>query len=712
MTQRIRIELLPDALEEIISRFRSLQNAGLSRLTPLGVLYLLAISETRQEVQRITGFEAAVFAELVLEELKRLYSDNSSFATTVDTIALIDKTAEIAGGPNKANVGHLLLAMLSASADHTDAHQFLSKLGVSEATIKKSMQTSPTGTTPLLDRLTTDFAQEAAILTEVLYESPHHTSLITRVLAMLNKRTLANVVLTGFPGVGRHTLAALLASQIQSGHFQAFKGFQIRKLNWNAIEGQPRPQESLTELTNNLQQVILILDNLTPERVSLCLPLFESKTPVLGIATSAEEKQFTSAIVGKATTVAIDEPAADVIKQILQAHMKQLVAYHHLEGRQELDEREIDMLTRLGPSISGLSLPGGAVHLLDLAASHDSLFGDRVLEASDIALIIQETTDISVGALTESQAQRFAKVPDILNGRIIGQKSAKQALINALNRAQAGLRDQKKPLGVFVFLGPTGVGKTETVKALAEALFDDEDMLVRIDLSEYQEPHTVSRLVGAPPGYVGYDEGGQLTDAVRRRPFCVILFDEADKAHPDVYNILLQMMDDGRLTDGQGRTVDFRNTVIIFTSNHGSAMIVQEIEAGNSFEQISQETIEWFKDQVPPEFYNRIEEVIVFEPISPDDAWLILDLQLRRMIEIPTKDRYGISVECTQSAKVFLHSQGYSAQYGARPLQRAINRYVGTPLSSILLGDLTGVTTITCNHEEPNGQLTLTRNPS
>ncbi len=303
------------------------------------------------------------------------------------------------------------------------------------------------------------------------------------------------------------------------------------------------------------------------------------------------------------------------------------------------------------------------------------------VDEEDIADIVARWTGIPVSRLMEGEIAKLIKMEERVHERVIGQDEAVSAVANAVRRNRSGLSDPNRPVGSFIFLGPTGVGKTELARALAEFLFDNEQALIRLDMSEYQEKHTVARLIGAPPGYVGYDEGGQLTEAVRRRPYSVVLFDEIEKAHPDVFNILLQILDDGRLTDGQGRTVDFRNAVIIMTSNLGS-QIIQEM-AGKSFEDVRDAVMAVLRDHFRPEFLNRVDEVIVFKPLTEDQLAAIVDIQLRRL-EQRLAERH-IQLVVTDAARKLLAHRGWDPVYGARPLKRAIQRMVQDPLAMMLL---------------------------
>jgi ATP-dependent Clp protease ATP-binding subunit ClpB len=307
------------------------------------------------------------------------------------------------------------------------------------------------------------------------------------------------------------------------------------------------------------------------------------------------------------------------------------------------------------------------------------------VDAEDIAEVVAKWTGIPVSRLLEGEVQKLVKMEERLEQRVIGQRSAIEAVSNAVRRARSGLQDPNRPIGSFIFLGPTGVGKTETAKALAEFLFDSDQAIVRIDMSEYMEKHAVSRLIGAPPGYVGYDEGGQLTEAVRRRPYSVVLFDEIEKAHPDVFNVLLQILDEGRLTDGQGRTVDFKNTVLIMTSNIGAQAIQEGLTEARTLDaQTRREVMDQLKSHFRPEFLNRVDEIVIFEPLKQDDIARVVDLQMARLKKLAADKR--ITLELTERGRQFLATAGYDPVYGARPLKRAIQKHVQDPLALKLLG--------------------------
>ncbi|HEY8165246.1 MAG TPA: ATP-dependent chaperone ClpB [Gemmatimonadaceae bacterium] len=301
--------------------------------------------------------------------------------------------------------------------------------------------------------------------------------------------------------------------------------------------------------------------------------------------------------------------------------------------------------------------------------------------ADDVAEIVARWTGIPVSRMMEGERERLTRLESVLSSRVIGQHEAVQAVSNAVRRSRAGLQDPNRPIGSFIFLGPTGVGKTETARALAEFLFDDEHAMIRIDMSEYMEKHAVARLIGAPPGYVGFEEGGQLTEAVRRRPYSVVLFDEIEKAHQDVFNILLQILDDGRLTDSQGRTVDFKNTVIIMTSNIGGAYILER--GTRDWENVEREVTNALRQHFRPEFLNRVDDIIVFKPLGEAEIEHIIGLQLKRLEKLLSERK--LQIELTPKARHFLAKEGYDPAFGARPLKRAIQRLVQNPLALAVL---------------------------
>ena len=373
-------------------------------------------------------------------------------------------------------------------------------------------------------------------------------------------------------------------------------------------------------------------------------------------------------------------------------------AIHKLQAMKaeiESVKQEIDQATRKGDLQKAAELRYGKIPQLDKSIAEEEArlatvqkqakYLKEEVDAEDIAEIVAKWTGIPVSKMLESDRERLTRLEAELGRRVVGQGEAAAAVANAVRRSRAGLQDPNRPTGSFIFLGPTGVGKTETARALAEFLFDDERAMVRLDMSEYMEKHSVSRMIGAPPGYVGYEEGGQLTEAVRRRPYSVVLFDEIEKAHPDVFNVLLQILDDGRLTDSQGRMVDFRNTVLIMTSNLGSHIIVEAGAAtdGSAWELVEERVRGELRTHFRPEFLNRVDDVVVFRPLSREDLDRIVDLQVARLDKLLAEKQLVLTL--TPEARAFIAEKGYDPVYGARPLKRVIQRLVQNPVAMTLL---------------------------
>jgi ATP-dependent Clp protease ATP-binding subunit ClpB len=386
---------------------------------------------------------------------------------------------------------------------------------------------------------------------------------------------------------------------------------------------------------------------------------------------------------------------SSAMKAQWQAEKSALQEIQQLKAEIETVRGEVEQTTRRGDLQKAAELRYGRLPDLERRLAEDerrlhevqasAQYLKEAVDSEDIAEIVSKWTGIPVSKMLESERERLTRLEEELGQRVVGQHAAVTAVAHAVRRSRAGLQDQNRPLGSFIFLGPTGVGKTETARALAEFLFDDERAMVRLDMSEYMEKHSVARMIGAPPGYVGYEEGGQLTEAVRRRPYSVILFDEIEKAHPDVFNVLLQILDDGRLTDSQGRVVDFRNTVIIMTSNIGSQYIV---DAGaqldeRGWERVEQRVRDELRNHFRPEFLNRVDDIIVFRQLSRDDLVRIVDLQLERLKR--TLAGRHITLEVSPEAKARIAVEGYDPVYGARPLKRVIQRLLQNPIALELL---------------------------
>lgn len=394
----------------------------------------------------------------------------------------------------------------------------------------------------------------------------------------------------------------------------------------------------------------------------------------------------------------LETELADLEEQAQGLSAKWLAEKERLQGSQKLKEEldtarsQLEIAQRQGDLAKAGELAYGVIPDLEkrIKAAEganadgkaDAVMAAEVVTPSDIAAVVSRWTGIPVDRMLEGEREKLLHMEDSIGARVIGQSEAVAAVAKAVRRSRAGLQDPNRPIGSFMFLGPTGVGKTELTKSLAQFLFDDETAMVRLDMSEFMEKHSVARLIGAPPGYVGYDEGGVLTEAVRRRPYQVVLFDEIEKAHPDVFNVLLQVLDDGRLTDGQGRTVDFRNTVIILTSNLGAEYLV-ELKDGESVELVRGKVLDMVKSAFRPEFLNRIDEILLFHRLGREHMGAIVDIQFKRLTNL-LRDR-DITLELTPKAREWLGNEGYDPAYGARPLKRVIQRSVQDGLAEEIL---------------------------
>ena len=414
----------------------------------------------------------------------------------------------------------------------------------------------------------------------------------------------------------------------------------------------------------------------------------------------------------------IEKDLADLKEQASQLHARWQVEKDAIQEirdlKEEIDQTEtqIEQAERQADLEQAARLRYGTLnelqahftnaekHLKELQA--DSPLLKEEVDAEEIAEVVANWTGIPVSRLLEGEMQKLMHMEERLHQRVVGQDEAVSVVSNAVRRARAGLQDPNRPIGSFIFLGPTGVGKTELARALAEFLFNDENAMVRIDMSEYQEKHTISRLFGAPPGYVGFEEGGQLTEAVRRRPYSVVLFDEIEKAHKEVFNALLQLLEDGRLTDGQGRTVDFRNTVVIMTSNLGSELWMSTIKDKSEIKEVSRDQINrLLQAHFRPEFLNRVDEIVIFHPLTKDDLKIIVDIQLERVADLMAQR--NLKLEVDQDAREYLAEEGYNPDFGARPLKRTIQRELQDPLAlKVVSGEIAEGDTVRVS-KDPSG---------
>ena len=504
--------------------------------------------------------------------------------------------------------------------------------------------------------------------------------------------------------------------------YEVHHGIRIRdaalvaaaRLSHRYISGRQLPDKAIDLVDEAASRLKMQIDS-RPDAIDQ----IERRLTSLAIEEQALGKEKDDASAKRLAVVAKEiaelRERADQMNGVWQHEKSLIESLRKLKEESEAAKTEAELAQRRGDLNRAAELRFGRVPELEKAAlaksaelkeaqKHGSFLREEVTE-EDVAAVVSKWTGIPVDKMLEGEQARLLLLEERLHARVIGQDEAVSAVANAVRRSRAGLQDPNRPIGSFIFLGPTGVGKTELARALADFLFDDETHMVRIDMSEYMEKHAVSRLIGAPPGYVGYDQGGQLTEAVRRRPYSVILFDEIEKAHPDVFNTLLQLLDDGRLTDGQGRTIDFRNTVIIMTSNLGSQHLADWTDLGAK-DKVMAELRQAFR----PEFLNRIDDIVIFHSLGRNEIDSIVDLQLGRLRKL-LRER-DLDLELSPEARTFLADQGYDPHYGARPLKRALVRYVQDPLAKqVLAGDLHPGDTILADRAAGADALTFNRKP-
>ena len=534
---------------------------------------------------------------------------------------------------------------------------------------------------------------------------------INDIIRVLSRKDKSNAILIGFPGVGKSKVmegfvGRLLADNVP----ENLRGKEVFKLNLGGLiagtkyrgEFEERFKAVLDEVLAAKGKIILYIEDIhqivTAGRTegsldagNLLKPLLaQGKINIIGTTTFAayrESFELDQALEGRFQRIRIEEPDQDKALTILQGLRENYQDFHGVRLTDEALQAAISLSIRY---LSDRYLPDKALDLIDEACAVKKIQLDQAeterpdVSREDIASIVERITGIKVQGIMDNEREHLLNLDKLLRQRIVGQDQAVQKVSEAILRSRAGIQNPKRPIGSFLFLGPTGVGKTALAKALAERLFGNELEMVRLDMSEYMEKHAVARLVGPPPGYVGFEEGGQLTEAVRRRLYSIVLLDEIEKAHPDVFNTLLQVLDEGRLTDSKGRTIDFKNTILIMTSNIGSQQILESLKSEQGLTaETQEEVLSLLQHSFRPEFLNRIDETVIFNPLRAEDMINIVKIVVRQLQE--RLEHQKIQLHLSEEVYAFLAQKGYQPEFGARPIQRSIMRYLETPLARYLV---------------------------
>ncbi len=657
-----------------------------------------------------TSQEAKAVFEFAMKEAREL---NSGYIGTEHILlGILDEEAEgrpgilSAYGVTAVKIRNMITSLLPAEKNNT-----------AETTPEKIKTAVAKTESQILDEVAADLTADASAgkLDPVIGRDKE----IQRVIQILSRKTKNNPILVGEPGVGKTAVAEGLAALMAADRVpENMKNKRLLQLNIASLVAGTKYrgefEEKITKLIKEVfeaENIILFIDEIhtivgaggtegAVDAANILKPsLARGEIQIIGATTTSEYRKYIekdSALERRFQPVAVEEPSEDETYKILKGVRESYEKHHRVKISDEALKAAVSLSKRY---ITDRFLPDKAIDLVDEAAASVKIrqltdnSGSGEVTFADIAEAVSVWSKVPVSQLTENESSRLLKMEETLAETVIGQDEALHAVASAVRRARTGLRDSKRPLGSFLFLGPTGVGKTQIARSLANFLFGSDDAMIRLDMSEYMERHEAAKLIGPPPGYAGYEEGGKLTEAIRRRPYSIVLFDEVEKAHPDVYNMMLQLLDDGRLTDGQGHLADFRNAIIIMTSNLGVPEEVKPVSLGfsTSAETSAKPDHEKLKTAMlaeaakffRPEFLNRIDEMIVFNALKRNDLYKIIDVLLERVID--ASGAKGIELTVDASAKEYMLEKAYNPKYGARPLRRAIQTMIEDEIAERLL---------------------------
>ena len=666
--------------------------------------------QTNASADLPTSQEAKAVFEFAMKEAREL---NSGYIGTEHILlGILDEEAEgrpgilSAYGVTAVKIRNMITSLLPAEKNNT-----------AETTPEKIKTAVAKTESQILDEVAADLTADASAgkLDPVIGRDKE----IQRVIQILSRKTKNNPILVGEPGVGKTAVAEGLAALMAADRVpENMKNKRLLQLNIASLVAGTKYrgefEEKITKLIKEVfeaENIILFIDEIhtivgaggtegAVDAANILKPsLARGEIQIIGATTTSEYRKYIekdSALERRFQPVAVEEPSEDETYKILKGVRESYEKHHRVKISDEALKAAVSLSKRY---ITDRFLPDKAIDLVDEAAASVKIrqltdnSGSGEVTFADIAEAVSVWSKVPVSQLTENESSRLLKMEETLAETVIGQDEALHAVASAVRRARTGLRDSKRPLGSFLFLGPTGVGKTQIARSLANFLFGSDDAMIRLDMSEYMERHEAAKLIGPPPGYAGYEEGGKLTEAIRRRPYSIVLFDEVEKAHPDVYNMMLQLLDDGRLTDGQGHLADFRNAIIIMTSNLGVPEEVKPVSLGfsTSAETSAKPDHEKLKTAMlaeaakffRPEFLNRIDEMIVFNALKRNDLYKIIDVLLERVID--ASGAKGIELTVDASAKEYMLEKAYNPKYGARPLRRAIQTMIEDEIAERLL---------------------------
>lgn len=710
MAQQIDIDFsrfAPELLQAIQEAANFSSEIGISMVTPcilLGALVNSSTEEVRLAFER-HNFNFAASMELIPQGMVETSAQQSE-----NGIDFSDKVIEAFATTCRTIPGTISIEAITEKL-----------LIIGDSTLQRCLVIQQTINTENIGRQNNNMNTEAPTgatirkycidMVELANKGKYHHAIgrekeVDRVLKIIARSTKNNPVLVGDPGTGKTAIAEEIALKISEGQIpNELSKLKLFSLDFTALKSKQDSLDILKKIideANDDPNLILFIDEIhmlisnsscsDNDVINLLKPaMARGNIKIFGATTIAEYKRIEkdAAFERRFQKVIVDEPDIESSIQIIEGTKKKFEEYHEISIPSDVSKAAVTLSTRYLPS---RKLPDKAFDLIDEAAANLRIDNSdrKILNVNDLRKVVTAWTGIPIEELDEGGMQKLQNIENVLHSYVIGQDRAIKLVADAIRRSRMGLSDPNKPIGNFLFLGTTGTGKTELCKAIAQFLFNDSEKMVRIDMSEFQQEHSSARLIGAPPGYVGYDQGGQLTEAVRQKPYSVILFDEIEKAHPKIFELLYQLLDDGRLTDGKGNLVNFKNTIIVMTSNLGESQILSSLcgrqVTEDDIQNCTNDILQHLRTRIPDAFLNRIDNTVMFLPLSKSNVTEIAELNLKK--ELKKLQEKGISVELSSDIKDYIANVGYEPEYGGRPIKRAITNYFINPLTTSIVNGI------------------------